>query len=302
MQFYASIPSPSISKMNGQDPSQRGGPYGSNRFDFGNIAGDPFALATISVSMIAWLIATVGSVIAQTQSKINTFIWWTIAYQMCCLLAVTFVIGYSSHHRYSMAIVGYLAAGLVNTSLAADRLVASTFPAREAAAAGFILFAMVQIVWIGYFGQNMSPPTGYDSYAMGKDKSSSGYPYGSNRPETSTSSHHTPQMYTSAQLGGNFETSVANRIASGTTPPASTPTPGQSAAPAAEQEVAQPTEYPYRAQAMYNYEANPEDANEISFQKHEVLDVWDVSGRWWQARKTNGETGIAPSNYLVLLS
>lgn len=204
-----------------------------------------------------------------------------------------------------MAIVGYLAAGLVNTSLAADRLVASSLPAREAAAAGFILFAMVQIVWIGYFGQNMSPPMSYDSYAMGKDKSHGGYPYGSNRPETSTSSHHTPQMYTSAQLGGNFETSVntgANRIVSGTTPPASTPTPGQSAAPAAEQEVAQPTEYPYKAQAMYNYEANPEDANEISFQKHEVLDVWDVSGRWWQARKANGETGIAPSNYLVLLS
>lgn len=53
MPFYASIPSPSIRKMNGQDPSsQRGGPYGSNRFDFGNIAGDPFALATISVSMV----------------------------------------------------------------------------------------------------------------------------------------------------------------------------------------------------------------------------------------------------------
>lgn len=34
---------------------------------------------------------------------------------------------------------------MVNTSLAADKLVASTIPAREAAAAGFILFAMVQV-------------------------------------------------------------------------------------------------------------------------------------------------------------
>lgn len=51
MPFYASIPSPSIRKMTGQDPS-RAGPYGSHGFDFGNIAGDPFALATISVSVV----------------------------------------------------------------------------------------------------------------------------------------------------------------------------------------------------------------------------------------------------------
>ncbi|MCJ1257862.1 Transmembrane osmosensor [Lignoscripta atroalba] len=321
--------------MNGMEGNgRRQGSVGGG-FSLAHIIGDPFALASISIAVLAWLIAFIASIVSDVRGPFPNFAWWTIAYMLCCILGIIVVVASNSNDTYQVAIVGFLAAGLVFTTSAVNTLVYSPRGEQEAAAAGFILLSMVAIIWILYFGStSQASHRGYiDSFALHKEQRGSvrnsrpmsSNNYGDGRPATTVSGNQAPQMYTSAQLNG-FETSSPvsgypggpiggdNRNASqprfgGATgnSPAHTPT---TTLPVggmggeqhhAGNDVGAPTEYPYRAKAIYSYEANPDDANEISFSKHEVLEVSDVSGRWWQAKKETGETGIAPSNYLILL-
>ncbi|KAL2210107.1 hypothetical protein CC79DRAFT_1365514 [Sarocladium strictum] len=290
----------------------------------GNVIGDPFALATISIGLLAWLIAFIGTAVTQVEVPgISKFPWWAVVYTLFLNIGVFVVVASDTVHTYHVAVSSYSAVGLVLSSTAVNSLIYGDRASMQAAGAGYILLCIITIAWIFYFGSTPSstPRAFLDSFALTKESATlhrqtmNAYG-GTGRPETSNSVQP-PQMYTSAQLNG-FENpspigngpgmngprssqlngGFNNPTPTGPSPPAG-PQPTKS--PGADTEVVPPTEYPYRAKAIYSYEANPEDANEISFSKHEILEVSDVSGRWWQARKESGETGIAPSNYLILL-
>lgn len=48
-------------------------------------------------------------------------------------------------------------------------------------------------------------------------------------------------------------------------------------------------------------QASTDDPNELSFTKDEVLFVYETTGTWWQAKRSNGEIGMIPSNYVSLV-
>ena len=104
-----------------------------------------------------------------------------------------------------------------------------------------------------------------------------------------------PPILTAAPSSALGETAASNSyITGGSGLPESVPESGSAVPPEGNTTV-------QRAEALYSYKASEDDPTEISFSKGDVLEIVDSSGKWWQARRSNGELGIVPSNYLQML-
>ncbi|KAF7373346.1 Kinase-like protein [Mycena sanguinolenta] len=57
--------------------------------------------------------------------------------------------------------------------------------------------------------------------------------------------------------------------------------------------------YKYQAIARFSYDRA--DATELSFEEKDILDIFDVVGTRWKARKEDGSTGFVPSNCFYIL-
>ncbi|KAG0339666.1 Transmembrane osmosensor [Podila humilis] len=236
------------------------------QLDFSLVLAQPFYLCSVILYAIGWFITFIAT--CTIGARPSSF-WVLIFYLLFLLLGTTLAVATQSVHNYRFVILTFIAGALamvlgsIDSALNAGSFYSSKF---NAAGAGFIFQSLVLIFWVFYFGA--------EEESLAK-RSINGFTI----PRTP------------ASAGANAGNGVVHHPAS----------PTQQAENLSSVVVAPSAEYAYKARALYSYEANPEDRNELGFVKGEILDIVDNKGKWWQARKQDGSVGIAPSNYLQLI-
>lgn len=99
----------------------------------------------LTSNQLAWVIAFISSIVAAANDSFQNFAWYSLVYMLCCIVGVFVVVASNTSTTYHVAIVGFLAAGIVMTSSSVDGLIYSSNGAKNAAAAGHILLAMVAV-------------------------------------------------------------------------------------------------------------------------------------------------------------
>lgn len=342
-------------------------PRGSEGLDFTPILTHYLFLFTTILAVLAWFIAFISQCIATAQFHEGAVgvAWFGIFLQLFLTLGVLHTLASDSiaMHRFQISVFGAIA--IVMAVITVSNSIFTGKAALDAMAAGWLIIAIVDILWVIYFTSEedslafhlfnsmgtggLTPPSRRRRTRGASNIGTNGYA-ANYSPGGGIGSHDMP--YDSANKMGGIGTGPGVRSQNSFVGGASMDGPPRSLGPAAgagsvhstpnpvpvslggpdnslgpgspligpgaagvgagggmsggsptmpEANPGGAEAYVYKAKALYAYTASPDDPNEISFTKGEILDIVDKQGKWWQAKKVDGTIGIAPSNYLQVI-
>ncbi|KAJ3575246.1 hypothetical protein NP233_g1230 [Leucocoprinus birnbaumii] len=333
-------------------------PRGSEGLDFTPILTHYLFLFTSILAIAAWFVTFISQAFVEASGSAGT-LWFAIFLELFLILGVLYTLATDavSMHRFQISVFGAVAIVFSVNGVEFNAPGAAT----KAMSAGWLILAMVNILWVLYFTSEedslayhifnsmgnggLTPPSrrrrtrtqssmhnmgggnGYAGYAQSGGIGSQDVAYdtkvgggfgSTNNALRSQNSFAGSIDPATRSIGGGTAAGGAGSINNATGTNAGSiagadngphsplmvgiGAGGSQGTNSAVDPVPPPADtFSYKARALYAYTANPDDPNEISFTKGEVLDIIDKNGKWWQARKADGSVGIAPSNYLALI-
>ncbi|QPG77199.1 hypothetical protein FOA43_004606 [Brettanomyces nanus] len=327
-----------------------------------------FAVSTYGISIVAWIIAFAGSIAASTSLNdyYPKFSWWSIVFQLLLLIFLPVLYVTGSLHYYRIFLTCCIAIAFIYNTNSTNNLIYYSYSSTAAAAAGFVITCIINVLWLFYFGSDPNSPgvAFLDSFGDGENlfvnsrrlanqrNGNTGVAgaagatgavgaigaIGSNGIDGTQRSNGVPGVtrsgsYTvwdnnrlsgSKENGNPFEGEPYSQELSGfensqpedpettagdvggresTTAGSATATaPAVVSKAGGISKVIPDSDYPILVRALYDYNASPDDINEMSFKNGEVFKVKDTTGNWWQGKNTNGDIGMCPSNYLEVIN
>ncbi|CAG8589752.1 10327_t:CDS:2, partial [Scutellospora calospora] len=241
-------------------------------FDLGLVVGNPFYLATLGLAAVGWIVEFAGA----AASKVEGVAWFYIVYELFIIIGIFAAIATNALNYYRISFIlllcvfiGRKTLNLINyqTQIVSLLAIGISFQINiitfdigislaqfQAFAAGALFITIVSLVWIISLGAEDGSLVGdtINSWSI------------NSKPTNPRNVHPDVGFPPGVQLNS-----------------------GQMNMP--DQVVVSPNaDYAYKAKALYDYQANPEDHTELSFTKGEVLDIVDNKGKWWQAKKADG--------------
>ncbi|KAJ2353329.1 Transmembrane osmosensor [Coemansia erecta] len=249
-------------------------------FRLKRVFSSPIFIGTLAL-IFAGLAVTLVCACLKTVYIVATT-WFMIVYLFMLAFALLLTICTNTLHKYRLALLAMISIGLSLNVGHIGYYINATVGVLQAMSAGLIFVEITLFFWVLILG---SGPGTYlaDLCGTGADGKGNTLPMA----DMSMARKNYRQTMNSSTNAATGASTVTDYYSSELNQSVMSGKPRDSSAGV------------YKARALYAYDANPDDPNEVSIAKDEVMLVIDDSGKWWQVKKDDGTVGIAPSNYIT---